>query len=792
MNEMDAAVLQHRDSIYAWFRRLVELDSRFLLRSRLLEEFERFCEGNDELRRSRFGRMVQTAAEAVVTAPWLCFRLRPRIGLSDYIRFNIEHLLHAPITVSEFLQFKEQASGWFDQSDAWRFEFDLGPFERGFPKLRESQSIGRGVEFLSRHLSSRVFDQPGEGEKLLFRFLTLHQHADTQLMLNGRMRNVDDLRGGLRQADEMLSRQPAGAEWQDVADEMRVLGFEPGWGRKVERIRETLGLLRDILEAASPAQLETFLGRVPMIFNIVILSPHGYFAQGGVLGLPDTGGQVVYILDQVRALATEMKRRMAEQGLDIVPRILVVTRLIPEAGSTTCNQRTERILGTRGAMILRVPFRRPSGEIVPHWISRFRVWPYLERFALEVEREMITELGRHPDLIIGNYSDGNLVASLIAHRLGVTHCTIAHALEKTKYLYSALNWRNFEKDYHFSCQFSADLIAMNTADFIITSTYQEIAGTEDGEGQYESYSAFSMPGLFRVTNGIDVFDPKFNVVSPGADASVYFPYTRTKRRFASLAPEIERMIQGDLDGYCRGRLADGSRPLIFVMSRLDRIKNVTGFLEWYGGCRRLRELANVLVIAGHVDAERSHDDEERSEISRMHALMDHFQLDGEVRWVGKRLDKPFAGELYRTVADRRGVFVQPALFEAFGLTVIEAMATGLPTFATCYGGPREIIIDGRNGFHINPEHGAEAAERIAAFLERSLEQPEYWKRLSDEAVKRVKERYNWELYADRIMNLSRIYGFWKYVTNLERSETKRYLEMFYSLMFRRLAESVES
>ena len=46
------------------------------------------------------------------------------------------------------------------------------------------------------------------------------------------------------------------------------------------------------------------------------------------------------------------------------------------------------------------------------------------------------------------------------------------------------------------------------------------------------------------------------------------------------------------------------------------------------------------------------------------------------------------------------------------------------------------------------------------------------------------------LYAERMMTLSRIYGFWKYVTNLERDETRRYLEMFYGLQFRPLAESV--
>ena len=175
---------------------------------------------------------------------------------------------------------------------------------------------------------------------------------------------------------------------------------------------------------------------MPMIFSIAILSPHGYFGQSNVLGKPDTGGQVVYILDQVRALEREMRESIHEQGLDIEPQIVVLTRLIPEADGTTCDQRIEPILGTENARILRVPFRTyETGEVIPHWISRFEVWPYLERYAVDAERELLAELGgMRPDFVIGNYSDGNLVASILAHRLGVTQCNIAHAIEKTKYL----------------------------------------------------------------------------------------------------------------------------------------------------------------------------------------------------------------------------------------------------------------------------------------------------------------------------------------------------------------------
>ena len=70
------------------------------------------------------------------------------------------------------------------------------------------------------------------------------------------------------------------------------LGLEKGWGDTAKRVLEALHLLLDLLEAPDPANLEKFLGSIPMMFNVVILSPHGYFAQSNVLGYPDTGGQV--------------------------------------------------------------------------------------------------------------------------------------------------------------------------------------------------------------------------------------------------------------------------------------------------------------------------------------------------------------------------------------------------------------------------------------------------------------------------------------------------------------------
>ncbi|MBW2550788.1 MAG: sucrose synthase [Deltaproteobacteria bacterium] len=782
----------HREPIYVLFGRLKAMDRQFLLSSDLSHEFEQFCQSEvgAPLLQTEMSSIMQHAQEAVVDEPFINLAVRARVGRWNYVQVHTEEMQCRELTVAEFLDIKERLAAGIPPGERYVLEIDLTPFERRFPKLKDARNIGRGVVFLNRHLSGRLFVDGGRGHKLLFDFLQVHEVRGQQLMLNGTLQDEDELREALNKALEILGARED--EGDGLNRELRRLGFEPGWGRTPAQIREMMELLLDILEAPSPRNLEAFLARMPMIFSIAIVSPHGYFGQSNVLGKPDTGGQIVYILDQVRALEREMRASIHDQGLDIEPQIVVLTRLIPEADGTTCDQRIEPILGTENARILRVPFREyESGEVIPQWISRFAVWPYLERYAVDAERELLAELGgMRPDFVIGNYSDGNLVATMLAHRLGVTQCNIAHALEKTKYLLSDLHWEHHETEHHFAAQYTADLMAMNTADFIITSTYQEIAGTADSVGQYESYSSFSLPRLYRVISGIDCFDPKFNIVSPGADTRIFFPYFDEKRRPEELRKEIETMVYGSPTCAFRGLLTDQDKPLLFSMSRLDRIKNMAGLVEWYAQNEELRKTANLLIVGGRLRVEESNDRDEREQIERMHWLFDEYGLEGNVRWVEMQTDKTKVGEFYRFVADQRGAFVQPALFEAFGLTVVEAMCSGLPTFATRFGGPLEIIEDDVSGFHVDPTQGGESAQKILRFLQACEKDPDNWDRISKGGIQRVEERYNWDLYASTLLKLSRIYGFWRYISSLERDETRRYLEMFYGLLLRPLSKRV--
>ncbi|XP_052190015.1 sucrose synthase 2 [Diospyros lotus] len=781
----------HRNELISLLSRYVGQGKGILQPHSLFDELDNIIgedSAREKLRDGPFSEVLKSAQEAIILPPFVAIAVRPRPGVWEFVRVNVHQLSVEQLSVSEYLGFKEDLVDG-NANDKFVLELDFEPFYATFPRPTRSSSIGNGVQFLNRHLSSIMFRNRDSLEPLL-NFLRAHKHKGHGFMLNDRIYTIPRLQSALSKAEDYLSKLPPDTPYSEFEYDLQGMGFEKGWGDTAERVLEMMHLLSDILQAPDPSALETFLGRIPMVFNVVILSIHGYFGQANVLGLPDTGGQVVYILDQVRALEHEMLLKIKQQGLDITPRILIVTRLIPDAKGTSCNQRLERVSGTEYSHILRVPFRTEKG-VLRKWISRFDIWPYLETFAEDAGSEMVAELQGVPDLIIGNYSDGNLVASLLSHKMGVTQCTIAHALEKTKYPDSDIYWKKFEDKYHFSCQFTADLISMNNSDFIITSTYQEIAGTKNTVGQYESHTAFTLPSLYRVVHGIDVFDPKFNIVSPGADMTIYFPYSEEDKRLTALHGSIEKLLYDPAQNDEHiGKLSDPSKPVIFSMARLDRVKNITGLVECYAKNSKLRELANLVVVAGYNDVKKSSDREEIAEIEKMHALIKQYNLDGQLRWISAQTNRARNGELYRYIADNRGAFVQPAFYEAFGLTVVESMTCGLPTFATCHGGPAEIIEDGVSGYHIDPYHPDKLSALLADFFQRCKEEPGHWEKISKGGLQRIYERYTWKIYSERLMTLAGVYGFWKFVSKLERRETRRYLEMFYILKYRDLVKSV--
>lgn len=733
--------------------------------------------------------IINTFTESLVLDSSVYIEVRDAIGKPEYYYFNTESFSGRKISALNFLQAKEKLRFPSANNDILTLNFQT--FYEKYMKVKEPKSIGKGVEYLNRYLSSNMFSNPYKMlGNALFNFLFVHKYDSQQLIVNDRIDQLGKLRFAIDKAINFLKRQDSERPFSEIKHELQQIGFEPGLGNTAGRILDMLQQLDSLLTNPDHISLKEFLSRIPMIYNIAVISPHGYFGQDNVLGKPDTGGQIVYILDQVKALEKEISHSLEIAGLEAKHKIIILTRLIPNAGNTSCNQRLEKVNDTKSVWILRVPFREHNKNITDNWISRFEIWPFLEEFTEDSYKELLVEFGAKPDLVIGNYSDGNLVATILSKKFGVTQCNVAHALEKSKYLFSSLFWDEMENQYHFSIQYTADLLAMNSADFIITSTYQEIAGTEDGIGQYESYINFTMPNLYRVTGGIDIYHPKFNILPPGVNFDIFFPYYKKENRISEITEEVENLFFKDKGDFVIGKLKNPKLPPIFSIARLDKIKNLTSLVKWYGESAELQSQTNLIIVAGKIKQEDSSDAEEKEQILLMHKYIDQYKLNDHIRWLRGDPDRRRLPEYYRVIADKKGIFIQPALFEGFGLTVIEAMRSGLPTFATKYGGPLEIIEDEISGFHIDPIDGKGTTEMLIKFFRDCEGNQAYYEKISRRAIERVENTYNWSLYSKNFLSLAKIYGFWKYISNLEMTELHAYLDLLYHMLYKPRAKAM--
>ena len=62
-----------------------------------------------------------------------------------------------------------------------------------FQAYGSPKNIGKGVEYLNRYLSSRMFTEPEKLQNALFDFLFVHKWKNQQLILNERIKDTDQL-----------------------------------------------------------------------------------------------------------------------------------------------------------------------------------------------------------------------------------------------------------------------------------------------------------------------------------------------------------------------------------------------------------------------------------------------------------------------------------------------------------------------------------------------------------------------------------------------------------------------
>ncbi|MEJ2180219.1 MAG: HAD-IIB family hydrolase [Gammaproteobacteria bacterium] len=384
--------------------------------------------------------------------------------------------------------------------------------------------------------------------------------------------------------------------------------------------------------------------------------------------------------------------------------------------------------------------RRVIDKKVPRRYLRKEVlWPHLDIFVDNVLKHLAS-VRRVPDIVHAHYADAGYVGTRMVQLLGVPLIFTGHSLgrvKKQRLLEKGSKEPTIESQYNISHRIEAEEITLGNANLVVTSTHQEV------EEQYELY---------------DNYQPRrMMVIPPGVDLKRFHPQSASQVEKVPIKPQLDRFLKHP------------GRPMILAISRPDERKNIAALIHAYGETPELQKLANLVIVAGNRDDIDAMDKGSQVVLSGILKLIDKYDLYGHVAYP-KHHESDDVADLYRLAAVSKGVFVNPAFTEPFGLTLIEAAASGVPIVATQDGGPRDIIGACKNGLLVDPLDSHD----IASALLKVLSNESQWEKMSKSGLAGVHKHYSWESHVHKyVAAVENVIGKSRRVTDATSSKKNR-------------------
>ncbi|HSH73565.1 MAG TPA: HAD-IIB family hydrolase [Methylophilaceae bacterium] len=433
---------------------------------------------------------------------------------------------------------------------------------------------------------------------------------------------------------------------------------------------------------------------------ILMISVHGLIRSHDLeLGRDaDNGGQITYVTELARTLAKHPE----------VEKIDLLTRLVDDPDVSPDYAQPEDDLG-KGARIIRLS----CGP--KRYIRKEMLWPHLDQMVDKC-LHFLRQQGRLPDIIHSHYADAGYVGQQLSLLLGIPQIHTGHSLGRAKQerlIASGRKQHAIERQFNFERRINVEEEVLQNAALIVTSTRQEI--TE----QYGLYQNFD--------------NQRFVVIPPGTDTSRFSPPGRKK-------PESE--LQKMVDRF----LSEPDKPLILTICRPEMRKNLKGLITAYGNDPQLQETANLLIVAGTREDIRDLEESQQKVMRDLLLDIDRYDLWGKVS-IPKHISQDHVPELYKLAARRCGVFINAALTEPFGLTLIEAAASGLPFVAPDDGGPRDIVGNCHSGILANTLDSTE----IANAIHEVLADRKKWRKWASNGLMGIRRHYNWNAHVTKYM-----------------------------------------
>lgn len=443
--------------------------------------------------------------------------------------------------------------------------------------------------------------------------------------------------------------------------------------------------------------------------RIHIYNIHGLLKSTGLeIGKDaDNGGQTIYVYELARHLSQHPE----------VDFVHVFTRLIDDPDEDPAYSQPIEVINEK-CDLRRIPF---AGNLSR---KKEELWEHLDEFV-ENALKHIEEHNIYPDWMHSHYGDAGYAAKEISLKLQVPFAHTAHSLgrsKKSKIREMGLTDEEAEEKFKFSKRIAAEEACLSLAEFIITSTYQEIS-------DWEAYDNFQ--------------NATFHVLSPGIDIEKFYPYYQQHLDNEEVQEEVMQRkywVSQSIEKF----LVNPNKPTLLALARPDRRKNLHTLIDAYGTNKEIQSLANLVIFAGIRKDISKMPQAEKEVLTEMLLLMDKYDLYGKLA-IPKRHDiENEVSLIYQYCAEKRGVFINLALHENFGLTTIEAAATGLPVVITKNGGPSEIIPKCKNGYLVDPLDKKEVSNAIKNILTDETK----WRRFSNQGIIAAQKYYSWNSHTD--------------------------------------------
>jgi len=187
---------------------------------------------------------------------------------------------------------------------------------------------------------------------------------------------------------------------------------------------------------------------------------------------------------------------------------------------------------------------------------------------------------------------------------------------------------------------------------------------------------------------------------------------------------------------------DPNERVILQLGRMVPRKGVETVIRGFARMiRKFKGRARLLVVGGESGRP---DPALTPEIGRLMAIARQEGIEKLVSFCGSC--KRSMISVYQSAAD---IFVSTPWYEPFGITPIEAMASGVPVIGSNVGGIKFTVVDGKTGYLVPPHNPEALAERMA-FL---LQHPELMRSMGQEGLRRVHDGFTWKTISRELARL---------------------------------------